>query len=134
MREAIGGSWIIYMAIILIMMYIFFVGFVMNYASAYRAANYVITQIENCQGELDNCGGDPDIMKTATKTIRSHYGYITPDKEPNTRDRINPICFNNGGGVIYRIELPVMFDLPLLGGVRWTSVKAETKTIQKTEC
>lgn len=127
MREAIGSSWIIYIAVIFIMIYIFFVGFVMNYAAAYRAANYVVSQIENCQGKMNDCNGVT--MTTITNTVRTKYSYVTPNRSP-----ISPTCFANGNGVIYRVELPVEFDLPLLGGLRWMIVKAETKTIQNTTC
>ena len=127
MREAIGSSWIIYIAVIFIMIYIFFVGFVMNYAAAYRAANYVVSQIENCQGKMNDCNGVT--MTTITNTVRTKYSYVTPNRSP-----ISPTCFANGNGVIYRVELPVEFDLPLLGGLHWMIVKAETKTIQNTTC
>ena len=127
MREAIGSSWIIYIAVIFIMIYIFFVGFVMNYAAAYRAANYVVSQIENCQGKMNDCNGVT--MTTITNTVRTKYSYVTPNRSP-----ISPTCFANGNGVIYRVELPVEFDLPLLGGLRWMTVKAETKTIHDTSC
>lgn len=125
MREAIGGSWIVYIAVIFIMIYIFFIGFVMNYASAYRAANYVITQIENCQGDMIDCTNMTDV----TTAVKSSYGYSTIGGR-----NISPICVKNGSGVIYRVELPVEFDLPLLGGLRWVTVKAETKTIQGRTC
>ena len=132
MREAIGGSYIIYIAVIFIMIYIFFVGFLMNYAAAYRAANYVITQIENCQGKMDNC--DITNLEKITQDIKKKYNYITPKRAPNTNGIISPACLANGDGVIYRVELPVEFDLPLLGGLRWMTVKAETKTIHDTSC
>ena len=132
MREAIGSSWIMYIAVIFIIIYKFFIGFVMNYAAAYRAANYVISQIENCQGQMDNCKGNS--MKEITARIKNEYKYITPDRAPNKKNEIVPICVKNGTGVIYRIELPVEFDLPLLGGLRWMTVKAETKTIQNATC
>ena len=132
MREAIGSSWILYIAIIFILIYIFFIGFVMNYAAAYRAANYVVTQIENCQGQMDNCG---DVnMVNITEIVRKEYHYITPNIEPNIGGVITPVCFTNGTGVVYRVTLPVEFDLPLLGSLRWMMVKAETKTIQNTSC
>ncbi len=133
MREAIGGAWIIYFAVIFIMIYIFFIGFVMNYAAAYRAANYVVTQIENCQGQMDACG-DESTMESITTKVRKEYAYITPKRAPNTNGIIAPICKTNGSGVVYRVELPVEFDLPLLGGVRWMTVKVETKTIPNTSC
>ena len=132
MREAIGSSWIMYIAIIFILIYIFFIGFVMNYAAAYRAANYVVTQIENCQGHMDNCGDTT--MQSITETVRREYHYITPDRKPNIGGVITPICLTNGSGVVYRVELPIEFNLPLLGGLRWMTVKAETKTIQNTSC
>lgn len=132
MREAIGGSYIIYIAIIFIMVYIFFVGFVMNYAAAYRAANYVVSQIENCQGRMDNC--DNTNMEIITKDVKKKYNYVTPKRAPNSNGILSPTCLKNGNGVIYRVELPVEFDLPLLGGLRWMTVKAETKTIQNTTC
>jgi hypothetical protein len=134
MREAIGSTWIIYLGITFILIYVFFAGFIMNYASAYRASNYVVSEIENCQGILYNCGDSSDIMEDATEYVRKKYGYLTPDREPNTSKRINPICIQNGTGVIYRVELPVEFDVPLLGGLRWITVKAETKTIQNKTC
>ncbi len=133
MREAIGSSWIIYIAIIFIMTYVFFIGFVMSYASAYRAANYVITQIENCQGQMTECGAN-STMESITKTVKSKYSYATPKKNPNPTGIITPICVQNGNGAVYRIELPVEFDLPLLGGLRWMTVKAETKTISNVTC
>ena len=136
MREAIGSSWILYIAVIFIIIYIFFIGFVMNYASAYRAANYVISQIENCQGE-DNCNGVT--MESITNTVKTKYGYLTPKRNPNPDGVITKRCKTNCvgtncKGVIYQIDLPVEFDLPLLGGIRWMTVRAETKTIPNKTC
>ncbi len=132
MREAIGSSWIMYIAIIFILIYIFFIGFVMNYAAAYRAANYVVTQIENCQGQMTNCGDTT--MKSITDTVRKEYHYITPNEDPNVGGVITPICITNGKGVVYRVVLPVEFELPFFGGFDWIRVKAETKTIQNRSC
>ncbi len=132
MHDAIGSSWIVYLVVIFMIVYVFFMAFVMNYAAAYRAVNYVITQIENCQGQMDNCNNVT--MESITKTVKTKYRYITPNMAPNTNGIITPICIKNGAGVIYRVELPVEFDLPLLGGLRWITVKAETKTIQRASC
>ena len=76
---------------------------------------------------MNDCNGVT--MTTITNTVRTKYSYVTPNRSP-----ISPTCFANGNGVIYRVELPVEFDLPLLGGLRWMIVKAETKTIQNTTC
>ena len=125
MREAIGGSWIIYIAVIFLMIYIFFISFVMNYASAYRAANYIVTQIENCQGEMNSCAD----MEKITEDVRKMYHYI-----PHKGDTITPTCIANGNGAVYRVQLAVEFELPLLGGTRFAKVTVETKTIQGKSC
>ncbi len=123
MREAIGSSWLVYILVIFLLIYIFFMGFVMRYASAYRAANYVVTQIENCQAR---CADNLDEFKSA---IRSKYRYI----EGKTGG-LSISCSNNGNGSVYRVELVIDFDVPLLGTVRPFNVRAETKTIQNYSC
>ena len=132
MKEAIGSSWLIYLIIIFLIIYVFFMAFVMNYAAAYRAVNYVITQIENCQGQMDNCG---DVnWKVINNTIQKEYRYFDPNSKSDDAISQRVKCIDNGTGVVYRVTLPVEFDLPLLGGLRWVSVKAETKTIRNASC
>lgn len=127
MREAIGSSWLFYLVITFLLIYVFFMSFIMNYASAYRAANYFVTQIETCQALNDDCGGNnyDNIMNS----IREKYHYV----KPRNRD-VKVCCINNGKNSVYRVELPVAFDVPFLGTVNWIKVKAETKTIQNISC
>lgn len=132
MREAISGSVLFYIVIPIIIVFVVFIGFIMRYASTYRAANYVITQIENCQGRMEDC--DNINMQDITRNVKEKYSYVTPKISPNSNGIITPICLPNGSGVVYRVELPVEFDVPLLGGIRWMTVKAETKTIPDTMC
>ncbi len=102
MREALGGSLLLYLIIPIIVLFIFFIAFIMNYASAYRAANYVVTQIENCQGHtycLD--------MEKVTETVRKTYKYIVPN------NGIVPVCYIRNSSsktvnsYVYRVSLPV---------------------------
>ena len=80
----------------------------MNYASAYRAANYAITQIENCQGQMDNCGNVS--MASITKAIKEQYKYITENgKDIETCYTVNG---KNNNAYVYRVKLPVSFDIP----------------------
>ena len=122
MREAVGGSLLLYLIIPIIILFIVFIGFIMNYASAYRAANYVVTQIENCQGRMDDCGNVS--MKKITDTIREKYSYITKD-----RKNVEPCYIQNGDSYVFRVNLPVSFDLPIIGNFNPVNVKAETKSI-----
>ena len=76
MREAIGGSLLFYMIIPMIFLFVAFIGFIMNYASIYRAGNYIFTQIETCDANMDNCSHiKKDDME---EVVRNKYGYNGP--------------------------------------------------------
>ena len=127
MREAIGRSWLLYLVISFLGVYVFFLSFVMNYASTYRAANYVVTQIETCQAQNNDCNNKT--IGDIREEIRVLYHYIAPQNRS-----IDVCCIDNGNGSVYRVKLPVAFDVPILGTINWLNVKAETKTIQKVTC
>ncbi len=126
MREAVGGSLIYYLVIPIIILFITFIGFIMSYAAAYRAANYYITQIETCQGQIDNC--KLANVDSINKTMKELYSYIAPD-----RKNIKACYIANKNGTyntyVFRVELPVAFDIPLFGTAPIMRVKAETKSI-----
>ncbi len=128
MREAIGSSLTLYLFIPIIILIIFFVSFIINYASAYRAANYVVSEIENCQGMMNDCGST-DKLHEITEKVAKEYNYLTPG-----RTNIVPTCIQNGSGAVFRVQLPVNFELPIFGSITAINVKAETKTIPNTTC
>ena len=120
MREAVGGSLLMYLIIPIIIVFILFIGFIMRYASAYRAANYIVTQIESCQGYTD-CSSNWD--KSVVSTQYHYKG--TP--------RVTCIPSNiNKNSSVFRVEMDVDFDLPLFGEFKIFTVKAETKTVHNT--
>ncbi len=129
MREAIGSTWLIYLVIVFLLVYIFFISFIMNYASAYRTANFIVTQIESCQGYSD-CASDWDTSDNI-KTISSKYRYRGPYtitcKEV---DETNKVVTS----IVHDVELKVEFDVPLIGTLPAFSVKAETKSMHNTKC
>ena len=128
MREAIGSSWLYYLVVVFLLIYVFFMSFIMNYASTYRAANYVVTQIETCQAQNNNCNGKT--VDEIQSEIWTKYRYATPKGR-----EMDICCVDNGaGGSVYRVKLPVAFDVPLLGTINWIKVMAETKTLQRVSC
>ena len=118
MREATGGSLLLYLIIPIIFLFIVFIGFIMNYASAYRSANYVVTQLETCGGSLDSCGHTS--LSDVKEYIKNKYHYL---------DDINVSCTPNAKGIVCQVSLGVKFEFPIIGGVNIYTVKAETKTI-----
>ena len=127
MREALGGALLIYLVIPIIVLMIVFIGFIMNYASAYRAANYVVSQIESCQGYgaisgLDGC--DSYNVGSVSNYVKSKYHYTGFSSS-------NVVCTGNGSNGSYcRVTLPVKFELPVLGSIGLFNVVVETKTLR----
>ena len=123
MREAVGGTLLFYIVITFLLLYIIFMAFVMNYASAYRASNYIVSQIEACNADLNNCGSVN--YDTVKDTISSKYGYS---------DDIAYCCYNNANGSVYRVTLGVNFELPFVGRFPTFRVNTESKTIYNVSC
>lgn len=118
MREAMGGSWLIYMVITFLIIYVFFMSFVMNYASAYRASNYVISTIEEYEGEIS--------MDVLNETVRERYKYHNGFS--------TPVCCDNSNGSVFKLTATVDFELPLINIDLQIPIKTETKTIYGVSC
>ena len=119
MREAIGGSMLMYILIPFIFMFIVFIAFIMNYASAYRSANYVISQIETCNGAFNNC--DHFDFSKLRNNLKTKYHYD---------DSVNISCTSNGMGNVYKATLHVSFDMPFFGRIGVYNVNSETRTMK----
>ena len=50
MREAIGGAWLYYIFVVMIMFIISFLAIFLNYMAAYRANNHLISVLEQSEG------------------------------------------------------------------------------------
>ena len=123
MREAVGGSMLMYIVIPIIILFIVFIAFIMKYASYYRASNYLITQIETCEANMNNC--EHTSREKMENDIVNKYHY---------RDTVNYSCTDNARGSVYSVALKINFDLPLIGKIGVYEIKSETKTIYNISC
>lgn len=125
MREAIGGTYTLYLFFAVIIVYVCFMGFIMNYASTYRASNYIITEIESHDGNIEN-------RKQAIGTaLSSKYGYV------NSWDYCcSPVTGKSQetSGTIFTVRTVVTFDIPLIGIRTGLPITNDTKTIYNTSC
>jgi len=124
MREAIGGSMLMYIIIPIIFLFVVFIAFIMNYASAYRASNYLITQIETCEANISNCG-EIKGKSVLEENIKKKYYY---------HNGVSYYCTDNSKGSVYRVTLYVNFELPLIGKVGVYEINSESKTIYGISC
>ena len=129
MREAIGGTMLLYILIPVLFIFIVFMAFIMNYASAYRASNYVVSMIEVCDADIDHCenlirenGGGSEIagLDTILDDIKKRYHY---------NNGVDFCYVENKKGTVYRVSLGVYFHLPLIGRIGIYKVVSESKTI-----
>jgi len=124
MREAVGGSMLFYFILIFIFIYIVFIAVIMNYAATYRASNYVLTTLEETEGQvvLGTKGS------TDTETL---YGML---KSMNYHNDLNVTCSENNHGAVYKIKTSVDFEVPLIGIDMKLYINNETKTIYGVSC
>lgn len=116
MREAVGGSMLFYFILIFIFIYIVFIGLIMNYAATYRATNYVVTTIEETEGEVLY-----NDLKAGLQKKKYH-------------NDLSVTCSENSDGAVYRVETYVAFEIPLMGIDFELAITNDTKTIYGENC
>ena len=117
MREAVGGSILFYIILGFLVVYIVFIAVIMNYAATYRASNYVITALEESEGEVNR-----------TTLIESL-------QDRNYYNDLSITCNENSNGdAIYRVTTYVNFDVPLIDAHLRLAINNETKAIYGEPC
>ena len=117
MREAFGGSILFYILITFLIAYVFFMSFVMNYASAYRASNYVVSKFEEYEGNVS--------LNDMNEKVREAYKYS---------NGFEVSCCDNLKGSVFKFKASVDFELPLVKLNFKIPLKTETKTIYGVRC
>lgn len=117
MREAIGGAGLFYIIMIFLVIYIFFMSFVMNYASAYRASNYVVSKFEEYEGNVS--------INDMNDKVKDSYKYT---------NGFRVSCCDNLKGSVFKFTAAVTFELPLVNFDFKIPLKTETKTIYGIRC
>ena len=117
MREAVGGSILFYIILGFVAVYIIFIGVIMNYAATFRASNYVVTTLEEYEGNvsrdtlIDNLEG------------RNYYNGL----DISCRE-------NSNGDAVYKVTTYVNFEVPLIGINGKIKINNETKSIYGVSC
>ena len=122
MREAVGGSMLFYIILIFIFIYIVFIGVIVNYAATYRAANYVVTTLEQTEGRPLDLSNTSDLCDSLRR-VRGYHNKITLICRPN-----------QNGDAIYQVYTYVTFDLPFLTRTWDLPIVSETKALYDEPC
>ena len=122
MREAVGGSMLFYIILIFIFIYIVFIGLIMNYAATYRASNYVITELEQSEGNI-------------VSDMTSNSSFCTSLRNRNYHNKLYVSCHNDRNqDAIYKVTTFVSFELPLMGVDLDLKINNETKALYGAQC
>ena len=116
MKDAVGSSVLFMIILGFIALYIVFIGVIMNYAATYRASNYVITSLEETEGNVSK--------SELVSMLRARKYY----------NDLEISCSTNTNGAVYQVTTFVSFDVPLLGVDLELEVRNETKTIYGVDC
>ena len=146
MREAIGGTWLTQLVIVIMFIFVAFLALSINYSKAFRVKNEVlsiiekkegITQINNANKFLANNG-----YNTVGKCEVGSYGFLINNVTATLIDNSNKnnkynycisktksITTNFPNRSYYKVKLFFKFNLPIVGDVYTFKVDGETKDI-----
>lgn len=92
MREAIGGTYLVKMFMLFLVIYVIFIAMALNYAKAFKTKNGIIDSIEVYEGYND-------LSKAAIEEFLDKVGYNVPTQGPGgsyASENPDARCFDRG--------------------------------------
>lgn len=151
MREAIGGTLLIKLVMVFIVIYIAFLAIAINYAITFRVKNQIISLLEayegyeNAETAIDSYIADVGYFRASTGTstlvadpdcggvvssCNCRNGYCIrelQDPKNNGVEVNNPLLDR----VYYKVTAVVKFDFPIIGSIVSFPVSGESTLISK---
>lgn len=130
MRDAFGGTFMIQIFIVFILIYISFTALALNYAKAFKAKNFIVDYLE--ENEIMNLNETAELydemVRTFEKEIFVGLNYKTNKSicdKPNSEtyycdqigfkiERVNKPTDSNTGGIYYTVSTYVGWDMGFL--------------------
>lgn len=112
MREAVGGTLLLKIVLVFLVIYISFMAIVIGYGKVFRIKNTIINRIEQNEG-YETSEEVEDLAKS--------LGYLGNIKVCNVKLK--------NRGYYYKVKLNISFKFPLINSVIEIPVTGETRTI-----
>lgn len=151
MKEAIGSSWMLGLAVTFIVLFTSYLAVSINYTKAFKVKNEIINIIESNQGFTENINSDnfknftPDEFKNSKITEEKIYGYLQSIGYANTaiteadcsgrglgKYGEGGYCVQknqNGSGYTYKVTAFIKIELPIINFKILIPIGGETKTL-----
>lgn len=150
MREAIGGTWLMQLVIIFMLIFVAFLALSLNYTKAFKMKNEVLTIIEKYEGLTNGDEGSVAIINNYLKSNGYHttkacpvgsYGVRSLDNSVATlvgkndknkyyycvtKFKKNEISDKDKKKAYYKVNLFLKFNLPVLGDIFTFEVNGTT--------
>ena len=149
MREAIGGTWIMQLVIVFMLVFVAFLALSLNYSKAFQMKNEVLTMIEKKEGLTDDAEGTIALINSYLATNGYHVQKTCPENSYGVTnlnsiavESTNPgrnyyYCIqkikspsnNNPEKVYYNVNLFFYFNLPVVGDIFKFTINGSTNDI-----
>lgn len=144
MKEATGSTFMIYVFLIFLAVYITFLAVALNYAKAFRVKNSVIDIIEQNEGmsndELENINTSGEVISKIENRLKE-YKYYVSLSDSYSDDYGNYTCFDRGyciskesndlGKEYYGVVTFVQLSIPFIDFNITIPIKGETRVIER---
>lgn len=130
MRDAFGGTFMIQILLVFIIIYVGFIGIAINYGRAFRIKNYVIEFLEESQISSLEQSTEVDRLDAGVKKILTDYNYknsIICDNFTNTKEercidgviiQLNSASTKNGvNHVYYTVNTYIGYNMGFLNSL-----------------
>ena len=121
MREAIGGTMLMYMVLFFLIIYIFFMAVVINYGRVFRAKNALVSYIEDNEGFKD--GDLSDFLIKANNVGYTSGAIDVCYSQPNPSNDTK----------YFSVRLYISFQLPLVINAIIIPITGETIGVRNVE-
>jgi len=142
MKEAVGGTFMIYVLLIFLAVYITFIAVALNYAKAFRVKNSVIDIIEQNEGidEFNDANVKGDVINLIESRLKDYnYNVKLPAGTLNSYSEY--ICYDMGyciskkentlGREYYGVVTFVELNIPFIEFNITIPIKGETRVIER---
>lgn len=136
MRDSFGGTFMIYLLLIFLAVYIAFVAVAFNYARAFKVKDKVMDIIEQNEGvDFEDEGGALGEIETYLNNVNYKVNNITEDDCPSTTynyiNKEKGYCIGETDEGIYSVKTFVYINIPFVNFDIKIPVKGETRKIER---